>query len=179
MIAVWIFIFLYVVFALGAHRSDVRIEVEGVLLLTILVAAALCYVGMTGLILGGVFGANHRREVGTYLSVGLLALILAAVLTFTREQSMAMISATVAPFALLFGFAELRLARGFSQHHRQARALFLCGFLEMSCGILLVLAAVHLFDEISALRLIALTAMISLLQLVPFLSFRPHGFQNS
>ena len=56
----WIAIFLYMLYTLGAHRSETRVEAEAILLLTNIVAVAFIYVGM-GEILAA---ARVMRSVG-------------------------------------------------------------------------------------------------------------------
>lgn len=174
-IALWIAGFLALVFLLGAHRSETRLQAEVVIVLTIVVAAAMFQLGGTALVGAGILGRHHRREFNIYLGLGSLALLLAAVLTLTTNDSMGRIALTVAPFPLLFGIAEMRIARGLSHHPRQANALRITGAAEVACSIAL-LASFH-FSEANALRVITVTALATLFQLIPFVMFGPRDYR--
>jgi len=169
-IAGWITIFLYILFALGVHRSEARVEAEAILLLTNLVAVAFVYVGMGEIMVAATFGPPHRKEFTAYLVLGELSLITGFALLFTAEASLPMIALIVAPYAILFGLAELRMARGLVHHPRQATGLYICGALEIGTGGLLLRS--HYWSEVLIVRLLTMTAIASLLQLLPFVFFR-------
>ena len=176
-ITAWIAIFLYVLYALGAHRSEIKVEAEGILLLTNLVAAAFVYVGMGEILAAATFGPPHRKEFTAYLLLGEFSVIAGFFLLFNAVASLPTIAVILAPYALLFGVAELRMAPGFAHHPRQATALYVCGALELGCGVLL--ATGHYWTDIQLIRLLTITAIASLLQLVPFVLFRAKRLPES
>jgi len=173
----WIIIFLSTLVSFGAHKADVKLEAGVVLVLTSVVGAALSYVGMSGIVAAGIFGKKHRREFLAYITLGMLALVMATILMFSTDESIAILCLGAAPFPLLLGLAEIRLAMGFTRHQQLSHALIVCGLLELTCGVLL--ACARFFDELQVMSIIAATAFISLLQLVPFLFFQPVHFHSS
>lgn len=176
-IAGWIAIFLYVIFAAGIHRSEARVEAGAVLLLTNLVAAAFVYVGMGEVLAASAFRPPHRKEFTAYLLLGEFSLITGFVLLFNASASLPTVAVIIAPYAFLFGLAELRMARGLGHHPRQATALNVCGALELGCGI--ALATAYFWSEVELIRLLVVTAIASLLQLAPFIFFRPNQLPQS
>jgi len=171
-ITAWIAIFLYILFALGVHRSEARVEAEAILLLTNLVAVAFVYVGMGEIMAAATFGPPHRKEFTTYLLLGELSLITGFGLLLVEKATLPTVALIIAPYAILFGLAELRMARGLAHHPRQATALYVCGALEIGTGCLLLVS--HYWSEVLIVRLLTMTAIASLLQLLPFVFFRPH-----
>lgn len=171
-VAGWIAIFLYVLFASGVHRSEARVEAEAILLLTNLVAGAFVYVGMGEIVAAATFAPPHRREFTAYLLLGEIALITGFAVLFNATASLRTVAIIVAPYPILFGLAELRMARGLAHHRRQATALYVCGVLELASGV--VLATGHSWNDVQLLRLLTITAIASLLQLLPFVFFRPN-----
>jgi hypothetical protein len=170
-IAAWIVLFIGVLFLFHAHWDETRVEAEVILVLTLTVAAALGYVGTGEIIVGAIFGPAHRREFITYLLLGSLSLISGLFLAVSTDDSLKLIALLVAPHALLFGLALFRLSRAVPHHAQYARALVVCGAAELLCGF--ALAGAYWLTDARIVSLLGLTAVVSLLQLIPFLFFKP------
>lgn len=169
LVAMWLVVFLVVLFLLDAHRYTNRLEAEVILVLSIAVTSALGYLGLAEIIVGLQFGRAHRRELVTYLVLGTLSLLSGILLALTTPLRLALISLAVAPHAILFGLFQFRLSRGLSHHPTQARSFQVCGLIEILSGLLL--ACGFFLTEVDVVILLGAIASATLLQLVPFLLF--------
>lgn len=169
LVAMWLVIFLVILFLLDAHRYRDRLEAEAVLVLSIVVTSALGYLGLAEIIVGLQFGKSHKRELVTYLVLGMLSLVSGIVLALTTPIRLALISLAVAPHAILFGLFQLRLSRALSHHAAQSQSLRVCGLAEILSGLLL--ACGFFLSDTNVVSLLGATAAATLLQLAPFLFF--------
>jgi hypothetical protein len=173
----WLVIFLVVLFLLDTHRYTERLEAEVILVLSIAVTSALGYLGLTEIIVGLQFGRPHRRELVTYLVLGIFSLLSGILLALATPIRLALISLAVAPHAILFGLFQLRLSRGLPHHLPQARSLKVCGLIEIVSGLLL--ACGFFLTEASVVTLLGAIAVSTLLQLIPFILFRRQKYVTS
>jgi len=175
LVAIWLVIFLFILFFLEAPRHANRLEAEVILVLSIAVTSALGYIGLAEIVVGLQFGRSHRQELVTYLVLGTFSLLTGILLALTTPLRLALISFAVSPHAILFGLFQLRLSHGLARHPPQARSLKVCGVIEILSG--LALASGFFLSDASVVRLLGLTAASTLLQLFPFLFFskRPHS----
>ncbi|HEY1214543.1 MAG TPA: hypothetical protein VGE93_13015 [Bryobacteraceae bacterium] len=169
LIAMWLVIFLITGFYLGLYHSAERLEAELLLIVSIAITSALGYVGLAEIIVGVQFGAAHRRELLTYLLLGTLSLLSGLMLAIATEISLPRLALAVSPYAILFGAFQLRLGQGLSRHPVQRRSFRVCGAIEIASGV--VLACASFFSGVNVIRLLAVTAASTLLQLLPFLFF--------
>ena len=178
LMAVWIALFVGVLFIFHVRADGFRAEAEIMMLLTVIVGAAFAYMGTAEVIVGANFGLAHRTEFLTYLALGAFSLICGVSLALSTEQSLKLAAVLVFPFALLFGLAQVRIAHGLTRH--AARWSFrMCGIAELLCGI--VLAGAPWYSDQAVVAILGLTAFGSLLQLIPFLAYSPkhHNFRPS
>jgi len=171
LLAGWLAVFIAMLFFLGAFRTQARVEVEVILVLNMTVCAALGYMGLADLIVGIELGSPHRREIGIYLTMGIACLASSILLSLTTKVSLGLIAILVSPHAILFGVAQIRLSSRMNSHPTQARALRICGILELACGVCMVIA--YRLSDANIVTLLGVTAVFTLLQLFPFLFFSP------
>lgn len=161
----------FVALLLYLHPSleSERLEAVASLILVVVAAAAFVAVGAVEETIAFIFGRSHRRELLSYLLLGLASIASGLFLTFSDRASLQTVAFVVAPNALLFGAAELRMAQHLSHHPRQKRGLLLCGLCELALGIALVCGWKLPTQDVATL--LGLTAIVSLLQLLPLLLF--------
>ena len=169
LIAMWLVIFLVILFLLDLHHYSERVEAEIILVLSIAVTSALGYIGLAEIIVGLQLGASHRRELITYLILGTVSLLGSILLSLTTQLSLSRIAIVISPYAIFFGLFQLRLGSGLSRHPAQARSLKICGITEVGSGILM--ACGFLLSDANVITLLGVTAASTLLQLFPFLLF--------
>jgi hypothetical protein len=161
--------FVAFLFYIRPSLADERLEVIASLGIVIVAAAAFVAMGMIEGIMVFYFGKQHKREVLSYLLLGLLSLVSGLYLAISDTTSLQTVSLVAAPHALLFGVAELRLAQHLERHPGYRRALFVCGFVEIALGFTLI-GGSELSTEGTA-TLLGYVAILSILQLLPFLFY--------
>lgn len=149
--------------------AEERLEVIASLAIAVVAAAAFVIMGMIEGIIVFYFGQQHRREVLSYLLLGLLSLGSGLYLAISKTASLQTVSLVAAPHALLFGLAELRLAQHLERHPAYRRGLFVCGLIETALGFGLI-GGSKLSSEGTA-TLLGYVAILSILQLLPFLFY--------
>ncbi len=155
---------------LNPTLANQRLEVVASLVLVVLVAAAFVTIGLVEGTIAFQFGTAHKRELVVYLALGLLSIGTGLYLALSRQASLHTVGLVVAPHAFLFGLGELRIAHHLEHHRAIRRALYLCGAFEIVLGISL-LSGGDLSNEHMAM-LLGYVAILSTLQLLPFLFFR-------
>ena len=161
-------LFLY----LSSHPADVWAEASVSLTIVIVVSTVLGYMGVAEWIVAVQFGRRHKRELLSYLLLGLLSVASGLYLAISETAPLRTIALVVSPHAFLFGIAELRVAQRIKHHSEQRKALLLLGTCEIVLGITLILGF-----RMSAVRLamlLAYGAAITSLQLVGFLIYKYH-----
>ena len=149
--------------------ADERIEV--IASLAIVIGAATAFVSM-GVIEGTIafqFGRKHKRELLSYLLLGLLSLGCGLYLAILDAATIQTVTLVAAPHAFLFGLAELRVSQHLGRHPGYKTGLILCGIIEILLGVVL-LGGSRLSNE-GAATLLAYVAVISILQLLPLLFY--------
>lgn len=161
----------FVALLLYIHPSleNERLEAIASLILVVVAAAAFVSVGAVEETIAFMFGKKHKRELLSYLVLGLVSIASGLFLAFSQTASLQTVALVVAPHALLFGAGELRMAQHLSHHPVQKRSLYLCGLCELAFGIALACGWMLPAQDVSAL--LGLTAIVSLLQLLPLLLF--------
>jgi uncharacterized membrane protein HdeD (DUF308 family) len=161
-----VLLFVYI----NSHPADIWMEASVSLVVVIVVATALGYMGMAEGIVALQFGMKHKREFFAYLILGLLSLGSGLYLALSETASLGTIALVVSPHAFLFGIAELRLAQHLRHHSKQRRALLLFGICEIAFGMSLIMGFEMSTDRLAGL--LAYGAAITTLQLLGFLFYK-------
>ena len=162
------------VFYLNAQPGAEDREAAVSLIVVLAVAVSFTYMGMAEGMVALYFGVRHRRESAVYLLLGLVSVASGLYLAALHMESLQIVAVVVAPHALLFGLAELRIARGMERHRRERRALVVCGWCELGLGV--VLLAGYRMGSHQVAELLGIVAFLTVLQLISLLLFRDvHG----
>jgi uncharacterized membrane protein HdeD (DUF308 family) len=162
--------FLAVLLYLSPRLANQRME--AIVSLAIVVVAAAVFVAM-GLVEGTIafqFGMKHKRELLTYLLLGMVSIVSGLYLAVSKTASLQTIALTVAPHALLFGIGELRVSQHLQRHPLQSRTIFFSGLCEVALGIALIYGWTMPSEDVA--RLLGYTAILSVLQLLPLLLYK-------
>ena len=170
-LAIVLIVFVTFLLHIRPSLADERLEVIASLLVVVVVAAALASMGMIEGTMAFQFGTTHKRELLSYLLLGVLSLASGLYLALSETASLQAISLVAAPYALLFGLGELRIAQHFERHPQYRKGLVLCGLIEIALGFALV-AGSRLSSE-GAATLLGYVAALSILQLLPLLFYSP------
>jgi len=92
-------------------------------------------------------------------------------MAISEKASIQTIALVAAPYALLFEIGELRLSAHLRRHFAKRRGFLINGFCEFALG---VAAAYYVLSQRAAM-LLAYVAILSILQLVPFLFYKREG----
>ena len=145
-------------------------EVVASLVVVIVAASAFVMIGMVEGVVAIQFGMGHKRELLGYLLLGLISLVTGLYLAISNSTSLQTIAVVVSPHAVLFGVGEIRLAAHMRRHPVMRKGLFISGLCETALGVAL-LSALHMSNQHAAM-LLGYTAILSALQLVPFLFYK-------
>ena len=157
-------------FYLSSHPADVWFEASISLIVVIAVATALVYMGVAEGIVALQFGMRHKRELLSYLLLGLLSAISGLYLAISEVESLETIALVASPHAFLFGIAELRISQHLQHHPKQRRALLLFGACEIALGLALVIGS--RMSTYHVATLLGYGAVITSLQLLAFLIYK-------
>jgi uncharacterized membrane protein HdeD (DUF308 family) len=163
---------MFISIVLPLYPSLAHQRFEAIVSLALVIAAASVFV-MIGIVEGVVafqFGPRHKRELLGYLLLGLVSLASGLFLAVSDKASIQTIALVAAPHALLFGFGELRLAAHVRRHPAKRMGAFIGGLCEVALGV--ALACAHCLSSQGAATLLGCAAILSTVQLVPFLSFK-------
>jgi uncharacterized membrane protein HdeD (DUF308 family) len=116
------------------------------------------------------FGTKHKRELLSYLLLGLVSVASGLYLAISETSSLRTIALIVSPHAFLFGIAEVRISRHMQHHSKQRKALLLFGVSEVALGMALILGSRMSNDHVAAL--LGYGAAITTLQLLAFLLYK-------
>jgi uncharacterized membrane protein HdeD (DUF308 family) len=161
-----VFLFLY----LNSHPADVWTEASVSLVVVIVVATVLVYMGTAEGIVALQFGAKHKRELLSYLLLGLLSVASGLYLAISETASLKTIALIVSPHAFLFGIAEVRISQHMQHHSKQRKALLLFGVSEVALGMALILGS--RMSNYHVATLLGYGAAITSLQLLTFLFYK-------
>jgi hypothetical protein len=156
-------------FRIGPSLADERLEVIASLAIVVVATAVFLIIGMVEGTMAFQFGRAHKRELLSYLLLGVLSLASGLYLAVSDDASLQTIALVGAPHALLFGLAQIRMAQHLERHPAYRRRLLLCGLIEIGLGFTLI-AGSRLSNEGTAM-LLAYVAILSLLQLLPLLLY--------
>jgi len=163
---------MFISIVLPLYPSLAHQRFEAIVSLALVIAAASVFV-MIGMVEGVVafqFGPSHKRELLGYLLVGLVSLASGLFLAISDKASIQTVALVAAPHALLFGIGELRLAAHVRRHLAKKRGFFIGGICEVTVGVALVCG--HCLSSQGAATLLGCAAILSTVQLVPFLFFK-------
>ena len=161
-----VFLFLY----LNSHPADVWTEASVSLVVVIVVATVLVYMGTAEGIAALQFGTRHKRELLGYLLLGLLSVASGLYLAISETASLRTIALIVSPHAFLFGIAEMRISQHMQHHSKQRKALLLFGVCEVALGMALILGS--RMSNYHVATLLGYGAAITSLQLPAFLLYK-------
>jgi hypothetical protein len=170
MMVTLLILFVIGLFYLNATPGEEHFEAVVSLILVVVVAAILVYMGTAEGIIALYFGIKHRREFILYLLLGLLSVSSGLYLAISEAESLQRISLIVSPHAFLFGFAELRMARHLERHPKERRALIVCGSFELALGVALVWGVILPSSRVA--ELLGAVAILTILQLIALLFYR-------
>lgn len=157
-------------FYLSSHPVDVWLEASISLIVVIVVATALVYMGVAEGIVALQFGKRHKRELLGYLLLGLLSATSGLYLAISGVESLGTIALVASPHAFLFGIAELRISQHLQHHPKQRRTLLLFGACEVALGLALVIGS--RMSTYHVATLLGYGAAITSLQLLAFLIYK-------
>lgn len=166
--------FIAYVFHLRPALAHARFETIGALFVVAVAAAVFVTLGIVESTIAFQFGRGHRRELVTYLVLGFISLGSGLYLAISNTSSLQTVALVASPHALLFGLAELRVARHFERHPNYRRGLRIGGVVEFLLGLALIFGSS--LPTQGVVMLLVYVALLTILQLVPFLFFHfPHA----
>jgi uncharacterized membrane protein HdeD (DUF308 family) len=169
-LVVLLVLFISVVLVLHPSLAHQRFEVIASLALVITATAVFVMIGMVEGLVAFQFGPRHRRELLSYLLLGMVSLASGLYLAISEKASIQTIALVAAPHALLFGIGELRLAAHLRRHPAKRRGFLINGLCEVALGVALV-GAYYLSSQRAAM-LLGYVAILSTIQLVPVLFYK-------
>ena len=169
-LVVLLVLFIFIVLSLYPSLEDQRFDVIVSLAVVIAAAAVFATIGMVEGVVAFQFGPRHKRELLGYLLLGLVSLASGLFLAISEKASIQIIALVAAPHAFLFGIGELRLAAHVRRHPARRRALLISGVCEVVLGFALA-GALYLSSQRAAM-LLGCAAILSTVQLVPFLFYK-------
>lgn len=178
-LAVLLMAFIAFLIVLHPLFADRRWDVITSFIIIVLAATAFGSMGMIEGMIALYFGKHHKRELLSYLALGLLSLGCSIYLTVADSASIHTVALVAAPHAFLFGIAELRLGQHLRRHASYKRGILVAGIVEIALGIALI-GAYRLSDE-GVSMLLGYVATISVLQLLPLVSYwrKPYIGKNA
>lgn len=174
MLATVLLVFVAVLFYLGMNVASEYFEATVSLVAVIAVGTAFVYMGTAEGIVAFQFGMQHKRELWSYLTLGLISVISGLYLAMSETASLQTVAVVVSPHAFLFGTAELRIAQHMQHHPKQRHMLLMGGLCELLLGVAL-LSGPRLSVEHAA-TLLGYVAILTALQLLAFLFYRGQAF---
>jgi uncharacterized membrane protein HdeD (DUF308 family) len=169
-LVVLLVLFISIVLLLYPSLAHQRFEVIVSLALVIAAAAVFVTIGMVEGVVAFQFGLRHSRELLGYLLLSLVSLASGIFLAISDKASIQTIALVAAPHAFLFGIGELRLVAHVRRHPAKRRGFFIGGLCEVALGVTLVCG--HYLSSQGAAMLLSCAAILSTVQLVPFLFFK-------
>jgi uncharacterized membrane protein HdeD (DUF308 family) len=163
-------IFVALLLEMGQTVADEHLEVITSFIVLVLAATAFGFMGMVEGIVALQFGKKHRRELLSYLSLGLISLGCGLYLAISNTARVQTVALVAAPHAFLFGIGQLRLAWHLERHKAYQEGLIVGGLIEILAGLALI-RGYHLSTE-GTVTLLACVAIISILQLLPLVLYR-------
>ena len=164
-------IFVALLFEMRESFADERLEVITSFIVIVLAGTAFGYMGMVEGIIALQFGKKHRRELLSYLSLGLMSLGCGLYLAISKTARIQTIALIAAPHAFLFGIGQLRLAWHMERHKSFQQGLIAGGFIEILLGFALIRG--YRLSTQGAVTMLAIIAIVSILQLLPLVLYRP------
>jgi hypothetical protein len=161
----------FVVFLMRLRPSlaNAMLEVVATLAIVVVAATAFIFMGMIEGTMAFQFGKRHKRELLSYLLLGLFSLGCGLYLAVSDSATIQTVALVAAPHAFLFGLAELRLGQHLEHHVAYRKGLTLGGIVEVLIGIALVSGS-QLSSERAALLLICVV-VITIVQLMPLVFY--------
>jgi uncharacterized membrane protein HdeD (DUF308 family) len=169
-LVVLLILFIFIDLSLYLSLADQRFEVIVSLAVVIAAAAVFAAIGLVEGVVAFQFGPRHKRKLLGYLLLGLASLASGLFLAISERASIQTVALVAAPHAFLFGIGELRLAAHLRRHPVKSRGLLIGGLCEIALGVALV-GALYLSSQHAAM-LLGCVAILSTVQLVPFLVYK-------
>ena len=162
-------LFISIVLALHPSLAHQRFEVIVSLALVITAAAVFVIIGMVEGVVVSIWTEPQARTTDLP-PAGMVSLASGLYLAISEKASIQTIALVAAPHALLFGIGELRLSAHLRRHPAKRRGFLINGLCEVALGVALV-AAYYMSNQRAAM-LLGYVAILSTLQLVPFLFYK-------
>ena len=162
--------FVALLIALHPIFADERLGVITSFTIIVLAATAFGYMGVVEGIIAFQFGRKHKRELLSYLTLGLFSLGCGLYLAISDSASIQTVALVAAPHAFLFGLAEIRLAQHLERHPVHKQSLIRGGIIEMILGVTLIVG--YRLPTEGTVTLLAYVAIMSILQLAPLVFYR-------
>lgn len=138
MLAVLLLVVIVIFIYLTPHFVDPHAEAAESLIVVLVVATILVYMGAAEGVVATQFGLKHKREMASYLLLGVLSLVSGIYLAISDRVSLQTVAIVVSPHAFLFGVAQLRLTSHVRHHRELRKALLACGLVELGSGLALL-----------------------------------------
>ena len=161
--------FALLLFYLNSY-PNVWIEASVSMIVVIVVATALVYMGMAEEIIALQFGTKHRRELWAYVLLGSLSIASGLYLALSETATLGTIALIVSPHALVFGIAEFRISQRVLHHPKIRKTLLLFAACEVELGIALIIG--FRMSDSHLASLLACGAAITSLQLLGDLIYK-------
>lgn len=174
MLATVLLVFVTVLFYLGINVASGYFGATVSQVVVIAVGTAFVYMGTAEGIVALQFGMQHKRELWSYLTLGLVSVVSGLYLAMSKTTSLQTVAVVVSPHAFLFGIAELRIAQHMQHHPKQRRLLLIGGLCELLLGVVLLSGLVLSVDQ--AAKLLGYAAVLTALQLLGFFFYKRQVF---
>lgn len=150
--------------------AHARFDAIGALFVVTVAAGVFVTIGIIEGTIAFQFGGGHRRELITYLLLGFISLASGLYLAISDTSTLQTVALVASPHALLFGFAELRIARHFQRHPNYSRGLKMGGVVEICLGLALIFGSSLPTQHVASLLIYV--SLFTMLQLVPIVFFQ-------
>jgi uncharacterized membrane protein HdeD (DUF308 family) len=170
MLAMLLLAFVGVLFYLSTNVDSEDFEATVSLVILLAIGTAFVYMGAAEGITAVQFGIKHKRELWSYLILGLISVASGLYLAMSQTASLQTVAILVSPHAFLFGVAELRIARHMQHHPKQRLLLLIGGICELILGVTLLGGSGLQVAHVAAL--LGYAAILTAFQLLAFLLYR-------
>ena len=152
--------------------EDSRLEAIASLIVVTVIGGVFLIIGIVEETSAVLFGLRHKRELLSYLFLGLVSIGLGIYFVVSDTATLRTVAIVAAPYAVLIGIAELRVAQHLRRHPWWRGALLAGSF----CDLALALGFTHAYVSAASSKYIALllgcAATISILRLAPLIYYK-------
>jgi len=152
--------------------EDMRLEAIASLIVVSVIAGVFLIFGIVGETVAVLFGLRHKRELLSYLVLGLVSIGLGIYFAISNTASLHTVAIVAAPYAFFIGLAELRVAQHLRRHPWWRGGLLAGSFCDLALG----LGFAHAYISTTSSRHIALllvcAATTSIFKLIPLIYYQ-------